>query len=72
MRGPAAVNRQRDGGYGRGRVGGKEHRKRAELLDCGKSLVGLLGEQHLADVRAGCCGPCSGSFKSSPVDRRPQ
>src|SRR3954468_24715315 len=49
MRGPAAVDRQRDAGDRSRRVSREEYRERAELLDRSKALVGLLRQQHVAD-----------------------
>ena len=49
MRGPAAVDRQRDPGDRGRRFARQKHGERAELLDSGEALVRLLGEQHVAD-----------------------
>src|SRR5215467_13397985 len=49
MRGPAAVDRKRRTGDGRGSVGREEDGDAAELFGGGEPLVRLLSEQHVAN-----------------------
>ena len=47
MCGPAAVHGQRCSGDRCPGITCEKHRESAELFDCGKALVRLLGEQHI-------------------------